>query len=234
MAALWNRAGHYIFVLWFVLLSICLLLFFSGLFSVVADWISTILPHMVGYRSETCCTRLTGTAGRKKSPKIRHMRTIAQLCRAISSQLRHVLTIGKKLVKQQYLLHMSPQYGELGPLTAEICWWIWGSPANFNRLSVLAASLHGSVVVGVSQTLWNWTESGPLYAAGRPSRWALAHILVLLTIIFNSNNNSLEWGLVDGQRWNSISVHRILHHKNECICWLVKFKHFVTFVVLEV
>jgi len=43
------------------------------------------------------------------------MYTIAQLCRAISLQLRHVLTIGKKLVKQQYLLHISPQYGELWP-----------------------------------------------------------------------------------------------------------------------
>jgi len=32
----------------------------------------------------------------KKSPKIRHLRTVAQLCRAISSQLRHVSTIGKK------------------------------------------------------------------------------------------------------------------------------------------
>ena len=45
--------------------------------------------------------------------KNRHRRTIAQLCRAESSQLRHVSTIGKKLVKQQYLLHMSAQYGEL-------------------------------------------------------------------------------------------------------------------------
>jgi len=37
----------------------------------------------------------------KKSPKIRHlgMGTIAQLCRRISSQQRHVSTIGKKLVK---------------------------------------------------------------------------------------------------------------------------------------
>jgi len=26
----------------------------------------------------------------------------------------------KKLVKQQYVLHMSSQYGELGPLAAEI------------------------------------------------------------------------------------------------------------------
>jgi len=29
---------------------------------------------------------------------------------AISSKLRHVSTIGKKIVKQQYVLHMSPQY----------------------------------------------------------------------------------------------------------------------------
>jgi len=50
--------------------------------------------------------------------KNRHLRTIAQLCRAVSSQVRDVSTIGKKLVKQQYLFHMSPQYD--GPLTAEI------------------------------------------------------------------------------------------------------------------
>ena len=37
----------------------------------------------------------------------RHFGTIAQLRRAISSQIRHVSTIGKKLVKQQYLLYMS-------------------------------------------------------------------------------------------------------------------------------
>jgi len=45
--------------------------------------------------------------------KNRYLSTIPQLCWAISSQLRHESTIGKKLVKQQYLLHMSPQYGEL-------------------------------------------------------------------------------------------------------------------------
>ena len=39
--------------------------------------------------------------------KNRHLGTIAQFCRAISSQLRHVSTIGKKLVKHQYLLYMS-------------------------------------------------------------------------------------------------------------------------------
>jgi len=46
--------------------------------------------------------------------EIRHLRTIAQLCRAISLQLRHISTIGKT-VKQQCLPHMSSQYGELRP-----------------------------------------------------------------------------------------------------------------------
>ena len=58
-------------------------------------------------RSETCCTRLAENTGREKVSKNRHLGTIAQVCRAISSQLRHVSTIGKKFVKQQYDLHMS-------------------------------------------------------------------------------------------------------------------------------
>jgi len=54
------------------------------------------LSANLGCRSETCCKRLAGNTGCKKLPKIRHVGTIAQLCRAISSQLRHVLTIGNK------------------------------------------------------------------------------------------------------------------------------------------
>jgi len=46
MATLWNRAGHYIFALWF--LSFFLLSsFFPRLISAVGDWMSTILWHMV-------------------------------------------------------------------------------------------------------------------------------------------------------------------------------------------
>ena len=43
MAALCNRAGHYIFALWFLLSSF----FFSRLISAVGDWMCTILLHMV-------------------------------------------------------------------------------------------------------------------------------------------------------------------------------------------
>ena len=42
MVALWNRADHCIFMLWFVLSS-----FFPRLISAAADWMSAILPHMV-------------------------------------------------------------------------------------------------------------------------------------------------------------------------------------------
>ena len=51
---------------------------------------------------------------KQKWRKNRHLRTIVQLCRAASSQPSHVSTIEKN-VKQQYFLHMSPQYGVLGP-----------------------------------------------------------------------------------------------------------------------
>jgi len=60
-----------------------------------------------------CCTRLAGNTGRKNDAKNRHLPSIAQLFLAEFWQLRHISTIGKKLVKQQYLLQMQPQYGDL-------------------------------------------------------------------------------------------------------------------------
>jgi len=44
------------------------------------------------------------------------------------------------------------------PLAAEIGSLLWGIPANFNRFRVLAALLHCALVLGISQTLWHWTE----------------------------------------------------------------------------
>jgi len=62
-----------------------------------------------------------------------------------------------------------------GPLAAEINSLVWGTPSNFNGFRVLAALLHGTLVVGVSQTA-RLNRGRHLYSAGRPSRWALAHI----------------------------------------------------------
>jgi len=59
----------------------------------------------LGCGSETCRTQLAGNAG-CKSLKIRHLSTIAQLCPAISSQLRHLSTIGKKLLNSNISPHV--------------------------------------------------------------------------------------------------------------------------------
>jgi len=89
----------------------------------------------------------------KKSPKIRHLRTIAQLCGAISAQLTHMSTIGKKLLNSSTSSTCPYNMVNFGPLTAEICWQVWRTPTNFNGFCVLAALLHGTLVMGVSQTL---------------------------------------------------------------------------------
>jgi len=76
---------------------------------------SSMVVTTLGCRSKHAARGSLKIQDAKKSPKIRHLGTIAQICRAVSLQLRHVLTIGKELVKQQYLLRISSQYGEHQP-----------------------------------------------------------------------------------------------------------------------
>jgi len=86
----------------------------------------------------------------KNSPSAHYRTTLSGYIFAIKAHIDN----WKKLVKQQYLSHTSLQYGELRPTyTAEICWRVWGTPANFNGFRILAALLHGTLVVGVNQTL---------------------------------------------------------------------------------
>jgi len=69
-AHLW--AGQYILPLCFFFI---LLLFFPGIFSAVADWMSAILPHVMWpcanleCRSEMCCTRFAENTGYKRTQK---------------------------------------------------------------------------------------------------------------------------------------------------------------------
>jgi len=116
--------------------------------------------------SETCCTQLAENTGCKKSPKICHLRTIAQLCRAVSSQLRHVSTIGKNLLNSNISSRCPHNMANFGPLTAEIGLPVWGTPANFNGFCVLAALLYGTLVVCISQTLQRWTEGATYIRQG--------------------------------------------------------------------
>ena len=118
------------------------------------------------------------SAGCKKIAKIHHLCTITQFYWAISLQRRHILTIRKKFVKQQYLLHMSPHYGEHRPTKGCDLLASLGQPSKFQRVSRLGSvtALHfGS---GHQPNFAVLYRGRHLYSAGRPSRWALAHILV--------------------------------------------------------
>jgi len=89
---------------------------------------------------------------RKRSPKIRHLGTLVQLCRAVSSQLgmyrqlENMLNVNTSSTCPRNVVNF-------GILTAEIGSGVWGTPANFNGFRVLAALLHGTLVVGISETL---------------------------------------------------------------------------------
>jgi len=115
-----------------------------------------------------CCTQLAGNAGPKNSPS-------GHNCSTLSSQLRHVSAINKNLLNT----NISPTrpHSMVGPLTAEIHSGVWGTPSNFNGFCILAArhSSNGRQPNFVALNRWRH-----LYSAGRPSRWASAHILVFL------------------------------------------------------
>jgi len=82
-----------------------------------------------------CCTRLAENTGRKNDSKNHHVGTIPQLCRAISSQVRHVSTFDnrkKNLLNSNISLTCPYNMVNFGPLAAEMVSLVWGTPANFN------------------------------------------------------------------------------------------------------
>ena len=110
------------------------------------------------YRMQKC---------RKKLPSGHHRTTLSGYIFATKALIDNRK---KKLVRPRNMVNFSP-------LAAEIISLVWSTPGNFNCFRVLSALLHGTLVVGVSQTA-ALKRGLHLYSAGRPSRWALAHILV--------------------------------------------------------
>jgi len=116
--------------------------FFPRLISAVGDWMSAIPPHMawpysvnLRCRSETCCRRLAENTGRNKVAKSRHLGTIAQLCRAISLQLRHVSTIGKKVLSSNTSSRCPHNMVNFGPLASQIDPVVWGTQVISTRFA---------------------------------------------------------------------------------------------------
>jgi len=68
-------------------------------------------------------------------------------------RLRQVSTIGKNLLNSNISPTCPYNMVMFGPLAAEIVSLVWRTPANFNESRVLAALLHGTLALGVSETL---------------------------------------------------------------------------------
>jgi len=100
--------------------------------------------------SEMCCTLLAEKTGRTKSP-FWHHRTNLSGC--IFSAEACIDNWKKNLLNTDTSSTWPHNKVNFGLLTAEICWRVWGTPSNFNGFRILAALLHGTLVVGVSQTL---------------------------------------------------------------------------------
>jgi len=110
---------------------------------------------------------------------------------------------------------------KFGLLTAEICWRVWGTPANFNGFSRLGSVTARHSSSGRQPNFAAVNRGHYLYLAGRPSRWALARILVFLSspvidlctlteqtitfhILFNTIISCSLWMI---SQWSSIYIH---------------------------
>jgi len=153
MVALWNRADHYIFAV----VSSFFFFFFSS-------------PNLSRHTLDVCHTSTHGVAlvrisdvglnllhvacwkhrtqiSRQKSPSGHHCTTVMGYNFRTKA---HIDNRKKKHVKQQYLLHMSPEYGELRPTSG---WDRSGSlrhPCKFQRVLRLGSVNAQHLVVGVS------------------------------------------------------------------------------------
>ena len=148
MVALWNRADHIYFHA--VVCSFFFFLFFiPRLISAAADWLSAILPHRT-------------QKSRQKSPSGHHRTTLSGYIFATKARIDN----WKKPVKQQYVLHMSPQYGELRPTSGWDRFTSLGYPCKFPLVLCLGSVTARHLVVGVSHTLRCWTEGATYIRQG--------------------------------------------------------------------
>ena len=105
---------------------------------------------------------------RQKSPSGHHPTTLSGYVFATKASEKNLLSSNISSTCPHNMVNF-------GPLAAEIVSLVLGTPGNFNGFRVLAALLHSTLVVCVSQAA-AFNRGRHLYSAGRPSCWALAHI----------------------------------------------------------
>jgi len=122
------------------------------------------------YRTQKSC---------QKSPSEHHRMTLSGYIFATKARIDN----RKKSHISSTCLHNMLNFGALA---AEIISLVWGTPGNFNGFRVMATLLHGTLVVGVSQTLRRWTE-GATYirqSGHHVGHWPTFLVLFIIFLFF--------------------------------------------------
>ena len=99
----------------------------------------------------------------KKSPSAHHPTTLSGNIFSAKARINN----RKNLLSSNISPICPHNMTNFGPLAAEICWRVWGTPTNFNGFRVLAALLHGIPVLGgINQTLRRWTQGATYIQQG--------------------------------------------------------------------
>jgi len=117
------------------------------------------LSANLGCRSETCCMQRTENTGHKNLPSAHHRTILSGYILATKSHIDN-----RKNNFSNISSRCPHNMVNFGLLAAEIVSLVWGTPANFNGFRLLAALLHGTLVVDISQTLQRWTEVPPIFS----------------------------------------------------------------------
>jgi len=136
-------------------------------------------------RSEMCCTRLAGNAGPKHSQKFA---VWAPSYNFVGLYLRNWACIDNRK-KNLLNINTSPTcpYSHELRLTSGWDWFVTlVHPCYFQR--VLAALLHGTLVVGVSQSLRRWTKGATYIRQGGHHVGHWPHSSYLCSIIVNTGS----------------------------------------------
>jgi len=124
-----------------------------------------------------CCTRLAWNTGRKNGAKNRHLGTIAQLFQPISSQLRHVSTIGKNLLSSNISSICPYNMVNFSLLAAEIVSLVWGTQ--------LISKGFASWQLYCTATLRRWTDGATCIRQGghHVGHWPTFLVVVVVMLL---------------------------------------------------
>ena len=131
----------------------------------------------------------------QKSPSADHLTTLSGYIFATKA---HIDNRKKNLLSSNISPICPYNMVNFGLLAAEIVSLVWGTPATFNGSRFLPALLHSQTAA--------LNRGRHLCSAGRPSGWALAHILVLSSSFFLF---FFSWPNLSGRR---LDVYHTLAH----------------------